>query len=447
MHAMVHWWPLFVALLGRSRSHLGIKNVSGITNLNAGAPIILQQNSEEVDTIYCSSDSTTIAVVAINATTGELVDVRQVIENAPNPDELKAGGPGGVGTEWISMHPNRRICYALTSYWGTRPVVLVTYRIHDDGLLEKIGSSDIHGCYQACHASFSPDGCTYVVASLISGSVHVFDCDTEDALTSAVQIIKLPESEKGNRLPPSEIQLSYRGPMCHQAIYSPNAKYLIAVDVSQAQLLTYRTDEKGRVSTEKPAFAASIQTDIKPFGFLSWLLQKSLKGPRPRHVAIHPNGKFVYVTLELLNVLAWYGINENGEIGAKLGELHTLSPEFYSTLKPIGMAINSAAEVALDEHGKFLYVSNRGLGFLFGRNENSIVSYSVDEVTGSPTRKSQVLVTGNPRHFQLFPNHTLIAAGCDTHLLQKFTRTADGKLILLGVSNVKGMPSIGCFAH
>ena len=77
-------------------------------------------------------------------------------------------------------------------------------------------------------------------------------------------------------------------------------------------------------------------------------------GGGPRHLAFHPSGKYVYVNNEMTLTVTGFAYD------AAKGALTPI--ETISTLPP-GVAVDpkfSTAETAVHPNGKFVYVSNRG---------------------------------------------------------------------------------------
>ena len=54
------------------------------------------------------------------------LDMGSGLKSAANPLKLKNGGPGGIATEWVELHPSRKRLYAVTSFWNTAEAQVVT---------------------------------------------------------------------------------------------------------------------------------------------------------------------------------------------------------------------------------------------------------------------------------------------------------------------------------
>jgi 6-phosphogluconolactonase len=150
-------------------------------------------------------------------------------------------------------------------------------------------------------------------------------------------------------------------------------------------------------------------------------------GSGPRHIAIHPNGKFAYVNNEMtLTVTAFTRNESTGE----LKEIETISslPEGASAKG------SSAAEIFCHPNGKFLYASNR--------THDTIAVFAIaadGKITPVEFAPAGVKV---PRGFALdSTGQWLITAGQndDKIAVQKID-PATGKLTLTGETAEVGSP-------
>ncbi len=92
-------------------------------------------------------------------------------------------------------------------------------------------------------------------------------------------------------------------------------------------------------------------------------------GSGPRHLAYHPNGKWMYGVQELSNeVVAFHWDAGKGTL-TPFQAVKTLADDFKDP--------STAAEIAVRADGRFLYASNRG--------EDSVVVYAIDAKTGELT--------------------------------------------------------------
>ena len=76
-------------------------------------------------------------------------------------------------------------------------------------------------------------------------------------------------------------------------------------------------------------------------------------GSGPRHAVFSPNGKFLFVVSELASTATSFSYDPKKGDLKQVGSVSTVPSEFTGR--------NDVAEVAIHPSGRFLYVSNRGL--------------------------------------------------------------------------------------
>jgi len=138
----------------------------------------------------------------------------------------------------------------------------------------------------------------------------------------------------------------------------------------------------------------------------------------PRHLVVHPNGKWIYVLNELSSTVAIVERNEQAEYHRK-SSVSMLPADFDSQ--------SSGADIHLSPDGRFLYASNRG--------HNSIVIYEVNPDDGSLQLVGHELTQGEaPRNFALSPDgRYLLVANQGTNTIVSFERNEQkGTLAYVG---------------
>ena len=129
-------------------------------------------------------------------------------------------------------------------------------------------------------------------------------------------------------------------------------------------------------------------------------------GSGPRHFAIAPSGKFVYLVNEMSSTVTVFRYDTAS------GQLH--EQQTISTLPENFKGENTTAEIEVDAKGKFLYVSNRG--------DDSIALFAIDPHDGKLTLVERVPTGGKtPRYFTLDPTGKwLFAANQDSNSINLF---------------------------
>ncbi len=162
-------------------------------------------------------------------------------------------------------------------------------------------------------------------------------------------------------------------PFAHWVRTDPSNKFALVADLGIDQVLVYRFDAKtGKIAPNDPPF-------VKVTG-----------GMGPRHLAFHPNGRWVYGIAELANeVMAFDWDGKRGAL-TQFQSAKTLAEDFTGP--------STAAEIAVHANGKFVYASNRG--------EDSLVVYSIDPQSGALALKQRVPSRGKtPRYFSFDPSN------------------------------------------
>lgn len=176
----------------------------------------------------------------------------------------------------------------------------------------------------------------------------------------------------------------------HSILAAPGNRFAIAADLGLDRLFVYRLE----------AQAARLTPHDPPFTEVT-------HGAGPRHLATHPNGRFVYSVNELGNTVTAYAFS--GETGRlkRLSDVSTLPADFHGE--------SYAAEIQIHPTGRFLYASNRG--------HDSLAMFSIDEKSGQLDLIGHVSSQGKfPRHFAQDPaGRFLIVANQKSNQLSMFS--------------------------
>jgi 6-phosphogluconolactonase len=113
-------------------------------------------------------------------------------------------------------------------------------------------------------------------------------------------------------------------------------------------------------------------------------------GSGPRHLAFHPNGKWLYCIHELDCTIDLYDWSA--------GKLTLRAGSVISTLaKDVPLGVNTACEVVVSDDGRFVYACTRFV--------DKITVYRVDAVTGLLTEQQRLSCGGKvPRYFAFDPS-------------------------------------------
>lgn len=268
---------------------------------------------------------------------------------------------------WLTPHPRLPIIYTVANAAGGMAVNSNIHAFALDGVtgkLREVGKVDAGG-RDATHLDFDAASSTLFSANHGSGSVTALPISGD----GSVGPVASSQSDYGNG--PHRRQ---KKPAAHGVAVDPSHRYVLVADFSADRIFVYRFDPATRALT--PAET--------PF-------EATPAGSGPRHLAFHPNGKFLYLTTELTAELRTYRWDaQRGRL--QLVNAFSAYPAGYS-----GTADRSAAEVVLSRDGRFLYVSLRG-------DQDSIVGYEVDDATGTLQEMQRVASQGKtPWSFAIDP--------------------------------------------
>jgi 6-phosphogluconolactonase len=265
---------------------------------------------------------------------------------------------------FLCLHPNGKFLYSVgevDNFDGKKSGTVSAYRIEkESGKLTLINQQTSEGT-GPCHLDFDKSSRCLLVANYGSGSIAALPVEKDGKLGAARAKIQHQGS--------SVNATRQEGPHAHFITTEPGNRFALTCDLGLDKVLTYRVDPAKASLTEN----ASIS--IKP-------------GAGPRHLAFHPNGRFVYVINELGSSMTflYYG-DEKGSL-KELQMVSTLPEDFKGH--------NTCAEVQMHPSGKFVYGSNRG--------HNSIAIFSINERSGELRLVGHQSTGGKtPRHFAIDP--------------------------------------------
>jgi len=303
---------------------------------------------------YTNGTSKGIYGYRFQPASGNLVPLG-LVAASPNPSFLVA-------------HPNGRWVYAANEQQsGTVSAFSVD---RQTGKLTLLNTVDSRGS-SPCHVSLDRTGRFLFVANYGSGSSATLPILADGRLGPVVGFAQ----HQGSSINPER----QKGPHAHYIAVSPDNKVVVTADLGLDQVLEYRFDAaKGTITPNNPPFAS-----LKP-------------GSGPRHLAFHPNGKYVYVNGEMSSTLSSFSYDAATGVMKEMQTVSTLPAGFSQT--------TSTAEIQIDRAGRFVYVSNRG--------HDSIAIFGVDAAKGTVTPAGHASTNGKtPRYFTLDPTGNYLFAG------------------------------------
>lgn len=265
---------------------------------------------------------------------------------------------------------------------------IASYAINKaDGALDFINMQVTEGA-SPCHVSIDHNEKHVLSANYHKGSLEVHPVKNRviEHVTSVILYEgKGPNSERQEK------------PHIHFSGFTPDQKYVVAIDLGTDKLDTYKLQELTLTKVQSLSLAP---------------------GCGPRHITFHPNGKFAYVMTELSNEIIV--LTYNSEDGS-FKEIQ------YNLAVPIDYRFqNQGAAIHISADGRFIYASIRG--------HNSIAVFKVNEETGKLSLVEHVSTEGLwPRDFSLDPTEEfLVVANQESNNLSLFERDKEtGKLTIL----------------
>ncbi len=337
--------------------------------------------------VYFGTDTTKgvskgIYSARFNSVTGELTRPMLMAETAR--------------PSYLALHPGREFLYAVNALPDATATVSSFNVGRVSGHLTPLKPVSSHGdgpCYVAVH----PGGEAAYVANYVGGSLASYGI-RGGQLSAPVKWLD------GNAVPAAaaSASASQTASHLHCATFSPDGFYFLACDLGRDRIYILRPDLRhGSFIPNKPQFVAARA------------------GSGPRHVAFHPNGRWVYCIHELdstIDLWDWRIRGDNAEMTPR-------AKAVYSTVDS-PTTKNAAAEVAISADGQFLYASNRG--------EDTLVVYAINSNDGTLQLVQRAASEGNtPRHFAIdATGNWLLVANQDSATVQVMRRNADtGKLL------------------
>ncbi len=313
---------------------------------------------------------------------------------------------------FLALSPNGRFLYAANEIgnFGGKPSGAVSaFKIEKEaGKLSPLNEQASEGS-GPCHLAVDHTGKCLLVANYGSGSVAAFKLAADGSLAGPGFKVQHHGSSINSQ--------RQEGPHAHFITADPANRFALACDLGLDQVLVYRLNlAQGTLEPNDPPAAR-----VTP-------------GAGPRHLAFHPDHRWVYVINELNSTMSFF------EYSAQAGTLS--ERQTISTLPPDFKGGNSCAEVAVHPSGKFVYGSNRG--------DNSIAIFAVDSKTGNLRFTGRESTRGKtPRHFALDPTGKwLLAENQDSNDIFAFrVDKNNGRLTPVGERIEVGAPVCLVFAR
>ena len=306
--------------------------------------------------VYVSSGKgKAITALAGDPATGELVEIGRV--DLP-----------GIGLP-VAVSPDRRCLYGSVrgEEDGVEVPLYAAFRIDPgDGRLHPL--STVRAPARMAHVAVDNGGRFLLGASYFGSSVAVNPIGPRGFVAAEpVQVLPMVKN-------------------AHQIMPDPSNRFVFVPNLGADMVAQLRFDgATGQLTPNQPP---AVYTAT---------------GAGPRHVAWHPNGRYVYLLNELDGSLTGYGFDS---AGGTLTALETTSvlPDGFAG-KPWG------AQIHVTPDGRFLYASER--------RASTLACFAVDSLTGRLRTVAKITTEAQPRGFDIDPSgqFVVVAGELSDHLL------------------------------
>lgn len=241
--------------------------------------------------------------------------------------------PGLANPSFLAVSHSLRFLYAVHGDGSE----VSAYAIAGDGTLALLNRVGAEG-RNLVHLALSADDRFLVVANHLSSAVAVLGVAPDGALLPGPRLYQLA-GDPG----PHRIEQPHAKP--HGVTFTADGRFLLVPDKGVDRVFAFSFDAgTGALAPQGAAVAR--------------------EGAGPRHLVLHPGGRFAYALNELDCTVTAYALAEG-----------TLAPFQLLPSLPESFTGNSrAAELAMTADGRFLYASNRG--------HDSVAAFAVDAGSG-----------------------------------------------------------------
>jgi 6-phosphogluconolactonase len=298
--------------------------------------------------------------------------------------------------------PSKRVLYAVNAIndpaatSSTFAIDPKTGALHQVGQVTSVGAGPAYISVDFTnHSAF--------VANYFGGTVVSYRIQPDGTLSQPVDTIDFNDHQKFGALGPVAVSQNTSHPHC--VTISPDNRFLLVCDLGTDHITVFQIHPETGELSEPQLF-----TNNRP-------------GSGPRHIAFHPNNRWVYGINEIDSTIDHYlwtatrfADNPQGLLVNTNTPVKTIAADFPAEK-------NTAAELAIAPDGLSLYASNRG--------EDTLAVFSIHPKGGKLELVQRIPCGGKtPRHFTLDPTaQWLLCGNQDSATITIFRRdAATGKL-------------------
>lgn len=322
---------------------------------------------------------------------------------------------------WMAIHPNGKYLYAVNEIsnfnGGTSGSVSAFSINRTTGDLTPLNVVSSQGGGPA-HLSVDPMGQFVFVANYGGGSIAVLPIQSNGALANAsfVQVdVGSVGPTKATNAPPGSFAISgHDAPHAHMIQADPAGKFVLHVDLGQDRIYSWLLN---RATGQLSPNATKSFTSVPP-------------GDGPRHIAFHPNGRWLYSLQEEASTLLFYNYDAPSGVLTQQQMISTLPAGFVGT--------NFTSEVRVSQDGKSVFAANR--------LHDTIAAFSVDG-SGKLKPSGETSTEGDyPRSFTIDPTgRYLFSCNQRSDAITTFRVQGQDNLNFTGQYTAVGSPAVIVF--
>jgi 6-phosphogluconolactonase len=276
----------------------------------------------------------------------------------------------------------RRVLYAVNAVADPSATVTTFDLDPKTGVLTQKGKVTSAGA-GPCYISVDSTGHAAFVANYVGGTIASYKIQPDGTLSEPIDKLDYKDPRFGHDGPFPGRQDSTHP---HSVFVSPDDRFLIVNDLGNDALSVFAMDPP----TAELTPATPLLTTLRP-------------GSGPRHIAFHPNGRWMYSINELDSTIDHFLWTTTHSHPHPQGFIVNTNTPVKTIAADFPVAKNTAAEISISPDGNFIYASNRG--------EDTLVVFSVSD-HGKLTEIQRIPCGGKtPRHFTFDPTAQWILCG------------------------------------
>jgi 6-phosphogluconolactonase len=225
-----------------------------------------------------------------------------------------------------------------------------------------------------CFVSVDHTGGAAFSAQYAGGSLTAYHLTEKGVLSEAADFFDCRNNPSCGELGP--VKPNQQSAHLHCAVIAPDNKYVLACNLGEDAIEVFPISPRSSNPLGTP-----MRVDARA-------------GSGPRHLAFHPNKRWLYCIHELdctVDLYDWRTVHGNASM--------VLRDDSAVPLLPAGATLqgNSGCELSVSPDGKFLYANTRG--------QNWMVVFAIDHATGLLNEIQRVNTGGDvTRHFAFDPS-------------------------------------------